>query len=269
MGTRLIGRRARRTAGDSWFPAGPCGDTVRRLVPGEGNRDVGAAAIRSVAPLAAKGVHRRQETFEPGAVFPDREAILRVFEDCPEELAQRAGDAASGARLAAARRALETVVAPPACQAIDPIVSYPAPPPAPTVVHANPVPTYLAAPRWIFVPPWKGGTWRHTPAAGVAYGGRAIAARETRTPPVRVSLAQRLLRLSSSGAGAKSARPPSPQAIRSRPCSRADWSPATPLRCSRHRSRPHRRFRWRPPFPSSSGPGRRRSGSSCRPWYRS
>ena len=39
------------------------------------------------------------------------------------------------------------------------------------------------APRWILrCPPWNGGTWRHTPAAGGACGGLAIAARETRTP---------------------------------------------------------------------------------------
>ena len=36
----------------------------------------------------------------------DREAILRVLEDCPEELAQSAGDAAAGASPEAARRAL-------------------------------------------------------------------------------------------------------------------------------------------------------------------
>ena len=37
---------------------------------------------------------------------PDREAILRVLEECSRGAARAAGDAAAGARLAGARRAL-------------------------------------------------------------------------------------------------------------------------------------------------------------------
>ena len=80
-------------------------------------------------------------------------------------------------------------------------MSCPAPPAAPTVVHASPVPKYLAAPRWILrCPPWKGGTWRHTPAAGGACGGLAIAARETRIPQCEFSRAA----FPSSGRGSRS-----------------------------------------------------------------
>ena len=78
---------------------------------------------------------------------------------------------------------------------IDPIVSYPAPPAAPTVVRASPVPEYPRHQGGSFVPPWKGGIWWHTPAAGGACGGVAIAARETRTPQCESLLRSVSLRL--------------------------------------------------------------------------
>ena len=74
-------------------------------------------------------------------------------------------------------------------QTIDPIVSCPAPPPAPTVVMRARCRSTSRHQGGSFVPPWKGGTWRHTPAAGGACGGLAIAARETRTPQCEPSRA--------------------------------------------------------------------------------
>ena len=64
--------------------------------------------------------------------------------------------------------------------AIDPIVSYPAPPAAPSVVMRARCRRTSRHQGGSFVPPWMGGTWRHTPAAGGACGGLALAARETR-----------------------------------------------------------------------------------------
>ena len=94
---------------------------------------------------------------------------------------------------------------------VDPIVSYPAPAAARTVAHASPVPTYLAAPRWnLRCAPWKGGTRRHTPAAGGACGGLAIAARETRVPQCefsRVAFPRRYARLAQVRRPAMSATP--------------------------------------------------------------
>ena len=86
---------------------------------------------------------------------------------------------------------------------VDPIVSYPAPPPAPTVVHASPVPKYLAAPRWILrCPPCKGvlgGT--PLPQAGPAAGSRSL---RERLVPHSASLS----RAASSSSGALGASCP-------------------------------------------------------------
>ena len=73
---------------------------------------------------------------------------------------------------------------------IDLIVSYPAPRAAPSVAHASPVPEYLARYQGgSFVAHLrKGGTWRHTPAAGGACGGLAVHCSERLAPP-RVSRA--------------------------------------------------------------------------------
>ena len=65
---------------------------------------------------------------------------------------------------------------------IDPIVSCTGPPAARSVANASPVPVLLRGTRWILRGTLQGRIRRHTPAAGGAYGGFAIAARETRTP---------------------------------------------------------------------------------------
>jgi len=99
----------------------------------------------------------------------------------------------------------------PGLRSVDPIVSYRASAAARTVAHASPVPTYLAAPRWnLRCAPWKGGTRRHTPAAGGACGGLAIAARETRVPQCefsRVAFPRRYARLAQARRPAMSATP--------------------------------------------------------------
>ena len=79
---------------------------------------------------------------------------------------------------------------------IDPIVSCPAPPPTSTVVHASPGTDVSLHQGGFLVAHLGRGTWRHTPAAGGACGGLAIAARETRVPQCEFSRAA----FSSSGA---------------------------------------------------------------------
>ena len=57
-----------------------------------------------VSHLWPKAFTASKKPLEAREVCSDRDAILRVLEDCPDELSRVAGDAAAGARLAKAGR---------------------------------------------------------------------------------------------------------------------------------------------------------------------